>query len=616
VYLLKNYFIFREYTIMKDKVAQRERTDALVGGARTFNEFVKEKAVANNITPACVRSLPEVKEEWKQIKEKQNAEKKAQKLAKKAETKAEKKALSDAKKAEKKAEKKAKKAEKTADKEIRQEKTAIKKVAKKSAVDTENIKMTLIEKAHKKSQAEKPPQEPKVKGRPKKYATAEEARRAKIEQTKAINKAKKAQQPPKEKKAPKEKPSKLDPDVSDAELKIYMAKTDKDLDDVLKSIRKASVKYDKLNELNKKSYDHTLQIYTQKRKALLEKRRKEDDEKDAELERKKKEKATASRAVSQGKAERQRNIQMFKDARVNIKKDRERRMADLEEGEIYEEPMRIRPATPPPKRPEPPAPQPLASTLIPQAVANNRKRLEAVREALHEKIMETILFQPVDKDGNFIVEHHENVSQEYLEKLDLDVLARDFVDGELVDLAKMKHEYEDDYYRIPINKYGKKFEPYFLWSVSKDNPNNEGFTYAWDSDRERYGVLNRPATKKELETAKKVYDLYQTMMWVTEITEPRDMKPLLRQLDKVNRELDIKVGKGYNANDLKEFKNYGKIQDHLSQHLNDLKEAVDPKDLRDYIHFTKEKARLKSKLVGGLVRMIGGKMSDSDSDSD
>ena len=598
---------------MKDKVAQRERTDALVGGytARTFNEFVKEKAEQHKITPACVRSIPEVKAEWKQVKAKRDEAKKTERLAKKAETKAQKKALSDAKKAEKKAEKEAKKAQKKTTEEIVKDKTTLKKVAKKSAVDAENIKMVLVEKAHKVSKAEKPPQEPKVKGRPKKYATAEEARRAKIEQTKAINKAKKAQQPPKEKKAPKEKPSKLDPDVSDAELKIYMAKTDKDLDDVLKSIRKASVKYDKLNELNKKSYDHTLQIYTQKRKALLEKRRKEDDEKDAELERKKKEKATASRAVSQGKAERQRNIQMFKDARVNIKKDRERRMADLEEGEIYEEPMRIRPATPPPKRP---TPQPPATTLIPQAVANNRKRLEAVREALHEKIMETILFQPTDNDGNFIVKRHENVSQEYLEKLDIDVLARDFVDGVLVEMHKMKTE--GDYYSTPINKYSKKFEPYFLWSVSKDNPNNEGFTYAWDSDRDRYGVLNRPATKKELETAKKVYDLYQTMMWVTEITEPRDMKPLLRQLDKVNRELDIKVGKGYNVNDLKEFKNYGKIQDHLSQHLNDLKEAVDPKDLRDYIHFTKEKARLKDKLVGGLVRMIGGEMSDSDSDSD
>ena len=375
---------------MKDKVAQRERTDALVGGARTFNEFVKEKASASNITPACVRSLPEIKEEWKQLKAQQKAEKKAEKTA-----------TREAKKAEKKAEKDAKKATAKSNVAVAKEKTAIKKVAKKSAVDTENIKMVLVEKAHKVSKAEKPPQEPKVKGRPKKYATAEEARRAKIEQTKAINKAKKAQQPP------KEKPSKLDPDVSDAELKIYMAKTDKDLDDVLKSIRKASVKYDKLDKLNQSSYDHTLQIYTQKRKALLEQRRKEDDEKEAEQERKKKEKATASRAVSQGKAERQRNIQMFKDARGNV---RRQRMADLEEGEIYE-------------------------------------------------------------------------------------------------------------------------------------------------------------------------------------------------------------GRGLNTDDLKEFNNYGKIQDHLAHHLNDLKEAIDPKDLRDYIHFTKEKARLKSKLVGGLVRMIGGGESSEDSDS-
>ena len=373
---------------MKDKIAQRERTDALVGGARTFNEFVKEKASASNITPACVRSLPEIKEEWKQLKAQQKAEKKAEKTA-----------TREAKKAEKKAEKEAKKATTKSNVAVAKEKTAIKKVAKKSAVDTENIKMTLIEKAHNKSRAEKPPQEPKVKGRPKKYATAEEARRAKIEATKVLNKAKKAQQTAsKVEKPPKQTKSKFDPDVSDAELKIYMAKTDKDLDDVLKSIRKASVRYDNLDNINKKSYDHTLQIYSQKRVALLDKRRKEDDEKDAELERRKKDKATAVQAVSQGKAERQRNIQMFKDARGNV---RRQRMADLEEGEIYE-------------------------------------------------------------------------------------------------------------------------------------------------------------------------------------------------------------GRGLNTDDLKEFNNYGKIQDHLAQHLNDLKEAIDPKDLRDYIHFTKEKARLKSKLVGGLVRMIGG----------
>lgn len=592
---------------MKDKIAQRERTDALVGGytARTFNEFVKEKAEQHKITPACVRSIPEVKAEWKQVKAKRDEAKKAERLAKKAETKSQKKALSDAKKAEKKAEKEAKKAQKKTTEEIVKDKTTLKKVAKKSAVDAENIKMVLVEKAHKKSQAEKPPQEPKVKGRPKKYATAEEARRAKIEQTKAINKAKKAQQPPKEK---KEKPSKLDPDVSDAELKIYMAKTDKDLDDVLKSIRKASVKYDKLDELNKKSYDHTLQIYTQKRKALLEKRRKEDDEKDAELERKKKEKVTASRAVSQGKAERQRNIQMFKDARVNIKKDRERRMTDLEEGEIYEEPMRIRPATPPPKRP---TPQPSATALIPQAVANNRKRLEAVREALHENIRELIISQPQNDNGKYLLHPSytdrrfgrrpgaTNITQEDIEELDVDALARNFVDND--------------------NPYEEVYEPYYLRKLydPEYDPDEEfEWTLELDNESDMWGKLGRRPLRTEMELAKHYYKIYRTEIWAMGITEPIDIKPLLIQLDKVNRELDIKVGKGYNANDLKEFKNYGKITDHLAQHLNDLKEAVDPKDLRDYLHFTREKARLKSKLVGGLVRMIGGEMSDSDSESD
>jgi hypothetical protein len=44
------------------------------------------------------------------------------------------------------------------------------------------------------------------------------------------------------------------------------------------------------------------------------------------------------------------------------------------------------------------------------------------------------------------------------------------------------------------------------------------------------------------------------------------------------------------------FNNYGRIQEHLAEHLNDLKEPIDPKDLRDYIHYTKEKARLKAKI--------------------
>jgi hypothetical protein len=293
------------YTIMKDKIAQRERTDAIVGGARTFNEFVKEKASASNITPACVRSLPEIKEEWKQIKAKQLAEKKAEKLATK-----------EAKKAEKKAEKEAKKATAKSTVAVAKEKTAIKKVAKKSAVDAENIKLVLVEKAHKVSKEEKPPQEPKVKGRPKKYATPEEARRAKIEATKVLNKAKKAQQPPKE---PKQKKSKFDPDVYDAELKIYTAKTDKDLDDALKSIKKASVRYDDLDKINKQSYDNTLKVYTQKRLALLNKRRKEDDEKEAELEKKRKEKSDAEKAVRESKAERLKNLEMFKKAKEDIK---------------------------------------------------------------------------------------------------------------------------------------------------------------------------------------------------------------------------------------------------------------------------------------------------------
>ena len=403
---------------MKDKVEQRERTEEIVGGARTFNEFVKEKALASNITPACVRSLPEIKEEWKQLKAKEKAEKKAEKTA-----------TREAKKAEKKAEKEAKKATAKSDTAVSKEKSAIKKVAKKSAVDAENIKMVLVEKAHKVSKAEKPPQEPKSKGRPKKYATPEEARRAKIEATKILNKAKKAQQPPKPPKPQKQGKKPKEPEVTaetirreneeearrvakqrkaynremrrrgevekmgmedddagekwhplvhEIELKAYKAKTIKEIDDVLRLIKKATQPsvYSTLDPVNIKSLNHSLNVYSRKRMAFVEHQR-----------------------------QAQENIAMFKNAKAN-------RRVNLEEGEIYE-------------------------------------------------------------------------------------------------------------------------------------------------------------------------------------------------------------GRGLKTEDLKEFKNYDKIQEHLGQHLNDLKEAIDPKDLRDYIHFTKEKARLKSKLVGGLVRMIGGEMSsDSDSESD
>ena len=465
---------------MKDKVAQRERTEEIVGGARTFNEFVKERAQSHNLTPACVRSLPEIKEEWKQLKAKQLAEKKAEKAKTAEAKKAERKALAEAKKAEKKASKNATTA-------VVKEKTAIKKVAKKANADAENIKMVLVEKA----KASVPPAEPKVKGRPKKYATPEEARRAKIEATKVLNKAKKEAKKAEKASAPAPKPvfvpihlrkngkktpandelqrwaeedereqmgaedmsgkkqrarqrrvarqrkenetmgmededvpTHFDPDVKDAELKVYMAKTPKDLDGVLSALRRAEKKYDKLDKYNRQSYDHTLQVYANKRK-------KEDE--------------------------------MFKTARENL-------------------------------------------AMFKKAKANAPQRRKEIAE-------------------------NEAMGAE------------------------------------DINRARKTPKP----KVLKIKRRNVG-------------------------------QLVKEIPYNIQFPKPPEWH-----------------GKGFNPDDLKEFNNYGKIQEHLGQHLNDLKEAIDPKDLRDYIHFTKEKARLKSKLVGGLVRMIGGELSsesDSDSSSD
>lgn len=390
---------------MKDKVAQRERTEGLVGGARTFNEFVKEKAVASNITPACVRSLPEIKEEWKQLKEKEKAEKKAEKTATK-----------EAKKAEKMASKKATKASAKSTTAVAKEKTAIKKVAKKSAVDTENIKMVLVEKA----KASVPPAEPKMKGRPKKYATPEEARRAKIEATKVLNKAKKAQQPPKPPKEPK--PQK-------------QGKKQKEPEVTAEQIRRENEEEARQVRKRRKAYDREM-----RRRGEVEQMGMEDD-------------------------------------------DAGEKWHPL----VHEIELKIYKA---------------------KTIKEIDEVLKLIKKATQPSVYKTL---------------------------------------DPVNIKSLDHS---------IDVYSKK-------------------KLAWvEHQRE----------------AEKNIAMFKTA--------------------KVARE-----GKGFNPDDVKEFKNYGKITDHLGMHLNDLKEAIDPKDLRDYLHFTKEKARLKSKLVGGLVRMIGGELECSDSDS-
>jgi len=427
---------------MKDKVEQRERTEMIVGGARTFNEFVKERASSNNLTPACVRSLPEIKAEWQQLKAKQLAVKKAEKAK-----------TVEARKAEKRATAEAKKAEKRATKAVVKEKTVIKKVAKKASADAENIKLVLVEKA----KASVPPAEPKNKGRPKKYATPEEARRAKIEATKVLNKAKKAQQPPKPPKQPKAKkpkkksalkeleefaegdeteqmgmededvPTYIASDVANAERELFKAKTHQDLDKVLFYIKRVIPReiYTKLDKYNKKSLDHTIEVYTRKRDALF-KIAKDKDLADREL---------------------------AKKARIKA-----------QEAEAFQTALRQAPAN-------------LATWRRAKETAPQRKRESAERDTMGS---------------------------------------------------------ED------INRARK---------------------------------VNKPPVLKRKNIAKMVKDTGFE-------------------------------GRGFNPDDLKEFKNYGKIQDHLAQHLNDLKEKMDAKDVRDYIYFTKEKARLKTKLTGG--RMIGG----------
>jgi len=423
------------YTIMKDKVEQRERTELIVGGARTFNEFVKEKASKSNITPACVRSLPEVKEEWKQLKEQEKAEKKAEKVKTK-----------EAKKAEKTAIKEAKKATKKATTAVKGEKNAIKKVAKKSSADTENIKLVLVEKA----KASEPPAEPKVKGRPKKYATPEEARRAKIDKTMEGLRKKKEGLPPKpakEPKAPKEPRKRKYVSSFEAELKRQM----------------------KAQEPPKEPKEPA------KPKRAYQKRVKEPV-------------ITAELIAKEAKEARKRAIRAKKESFNRYTMG----MEDSDAPQIWNPDVRD------------------AELAVYRAISN--------------------------KD----------------------------LDGVLRLIKKV----------VPKNVYDKL----------------------------------DPVNRKSIDHTIDVYSKKRDAMQAHDIQAKQNLALMKR-------------GRGYSTDALKEFKNYGKIQEHLSHHLNDLNEAIDPKDLRDYIHFTKEKARLKSKLVGGLVRTIGGALdsdsgTDSESDSD
>lgn len=581
---------------MRDKVAQRERTEIITGGARTFNEFVKEKALASNITPACVRSLPEIKEEWKQLKEKEKAEKKAEKTATK-----------EAKKAEKKAEQQAKKATAKSDTAVAKEKTAIKKVAKKSAVDTENIKMVLVEKAN----ASVPPAEPKVKGRPKKYATAEEARRAKIEATKLLNKAKKASLPPKPPKAVKpqkqgKKPKepeitaeqirreneeeakrvlkqkkkayaremkrrgeveqmgmqdvdaseKWNPLVHEIELKAEKAKTIKEIDEVLTLIKQATQPsiYNTLDAVNIRSLDHSIDTYSKKKQAWFE---------------------------HQQQAEK--NIAMFKNAKENRKppsqstgmreamKARIQKEAEAEERE-YQERL--------------------------------EKEKSGSREIddLHEEIVDLLAYKIDDEDAP------RGTTVKKIEDLDLNKLA--FGDYSPLDKEYLLAEwaqYHAGHLLLRLRKLLKKNEKKGGMERVRQMASDacDAITGCLSTDRNKvYTVQNVPVN-------------FGSVYPDPASNAPVDPGVSRMPRRRPNRVAPTTTGRGLNMDDLKEFNNYGKIQDHLGQHLNDLKEAIDPKDLRDYIYFTREKARLKSKLVGGLVRMIGGgDSSDSDSGSD
>ena len=584
------------YTIMRDKIHQRERTEMIVGGARTFNEFVKEKAIASNITPACVRSLPEIKEEWKQLKEKEKAEKKAEKTATK-----------EAKKAEKMASKKATKASAKSTTAVAKEKTAIKKVAKKSAVDTENIKMVLVEKAN----ASVPPAEPKMKGRPKKYATPEEARRAKIEATKVLNKAKKASLPPKPPKEPKpqkqgKKPKepeitaetirreneeearrvlkqkkkaydremrrrgeveqmgmedvdaseKWNPLVREIELKSEKAKTIKEIDEVLILIKQATqpTVYKTLDAVNIKSLDHSIDVYSKKKHAWFEHQR-----------------------------EAEKNIAMFKNAKENRKppsqstgmreamKARIQKEAEAEEKE-YQERM--------------------------------EKEQSGDREIndLHEEIVDLLMYKIDDDD----VPRGTTVKK--IEDLDLNKLAwGDYSPLDKEYLLAEWAQYHAGHLLLRLKKLLKKKE--------KKGGMKTITQMASDACDAITGCL--PINRGRVYTVQNVPVNFNSVY-----PDPASNAPVDPDVSRMPRRRPNKVAptptltaRGFNPDALKEFKNYGKIQDHLGQHLNDLKEAIDPKDLRDYLHFTKEKARLKSKLVGGLVRMIGGELECSDSDS-
>jgi len=531
-----------------------------IGGNR-WTDFVKEYAQAHNVSYMCASTNPEVKAEWKNKK----AAEKTPKAAK------------------------APKAPKLTHEQV-------------------------VEKALAKAK-ETVPSVPKVKGRPKKYATPEEAHRAKLEKTKISVQKKRAAQP---KKRGQAKP------LDEVEIKAYLAKSKEDLDQLETQI-KAFLKdhpVTSLDEKDKKRIFHHIKVLDDKRRALGlipplgrgRKPKKTDD-----------------------------NITLTMTEVPN----------SVIPTSVHSVPTPSQPVSltiadfVPKKRGRPKKAKvsaPVPTGFEGQGYANGEEDpMGETRPKRTGGMDPTFIpsFRPSPAEVgpwylNFLFISFGSVAA--LISMSCGVMALASLCRALVQQfrgLRMRREIvpveEDEPLEVPevqlhdpIADWAREFNvPHAAVTLLRDHlaqavrvyPINQVEDAALEAIQdvqehpEEFFQLARNALPfaEEIHEATDVRTLRRNPLG--EVFDPREIPSapetaLVPPVAPAEQEPDEPSGRGRKGGkskkeDARVFKNYGKIQSHLAEHLDDLKEPIDPKDLRDFIYFTRERDRLKHKLVGG-----------------
>lgn len=540
-----------------------------IGGNR-WTDFVKEYAKAHNVSYMCASTNPEVKAEWKNKKSAEKTPKSAKK-------------------------------------------------AKAPTLSHEQVVEKALAKAKETVPKETVPKEPKVKGRPKKYATPEEAHRAKLEKTKISVQKKRASQPKKER---VRAPGKLAKAVADLEIKaVYGAKTKEQIDEVESLLRNYLKDHPipSLTPVTQKTVYSIDRVLTDKRRSLglIRQGMGQSDIPNSVCS-----VPIPSEPVSL-------TIQDFKPKKRGRPKKAKKEAPAFHsfEGQGYDNgemgPMGE-------ARPKRTGGMDLSPSISPSTFAPS---VMDVGEWYENPL--TVMFAGVAGVLGLccsiyaITALSRAITQQfryYRGNRRVAVIDEEGGEPEMVEVGRQVRVPQAVVVDDPLADWGRQNNvPTAVVDLVRDNietaieirPLDEVEALALDATealRENpsvFGILARnfepipSAEASEITNEADVRALRRNPYGRIIDPHQEDVEePIPTELQNPLISQGSNVGRGFNLRRV--FHNYGKIKDHLGKHLSDLKEPVDPKDVRDYVYFTKEQARLKDKLVGkGFFDNIG-----------